>query len=60
MLVPDSYLPILIAHDYNFLSVEGTRSDRADTEAPIHCIKFVNLDFATRVLVKIDTDEMEP
>lgn len=60
MIVPDSYLPTLIAYDYNFFAFPDGRSDLATTTPPIHCIKFVSLEENSRVLVKIDTDEMDP
>jgi len=60
MKVPLHYEPYLLLNDYNLLKVEGTRSDPAEITNDNHCYKFVNLDYATRILVNFDPKKMNP
>jgi len=60
MLVPQSYLPTLLAWDYSFCPFEGSLSDPAETTPPTESIKIVNHEFNTRVLILVDMDQMEP
>lgn len=54
-----SYIPFYLANDLNFLSVEGTRSQFAWCDAPTECVKLVNHEFNTRVLIKVDTTQFD-
>lgn len=60
MIVPVSYEPTLLAWDYNFFPFNDILSDPAVDADPIACYKFVSLENSSRVLIKIDRDEMSP
>lgn len=48
------YEPYMLLYDYGFLDVEGTLNDPAEITTDIHCYKFVNHEFNTRVLIAYD------
>jgi hypothetical protein len=60
MYCETAYEPTMLAWDYNFIPVNGTLNDPAEVTDTIHCYKFVNHEFNTRILIAYDPTENEP
>jgi len=60
MLCDQEYERWWLAWDCNFFPFADVLADPAVDADPIQCYKFVSLDFHSRVLIKIDRDQMDP
>lgn len=60
MLFDKDYEPTALCWDYNIFPFADVLSDPAIDNDPIQCYKFVSVEFNSRILIKIDRDQMTP